>query len=357
MEGTLPERFIAPEPRGNGNGKSWEDAAALDDLSRMIGEAGPGGRVLLRAGAGAYAQRSLNIYAGGAPGDPVHIMGVDATGRPHAAEIVGTRTAPYDPNGQLGQEGFRLMRGADYLTFSHLSFVNQGNGCIRVAADISGLTIEDVSAMNVTRLIENNASGQSTATLTRFAFRRIVVRGFSRGVLRLRYDSRDGIIEDIVGDSEQQDKGNFAVGVSFYDNARDIRLRRCQMRNALDTTGKYWNGDGFSTERDNRAIRFLACAAFGNADAGFDCKGKVELIDCEASGNLRNYRVWGEAILVNCFSEDPVKRGGTGSASHVWLAKGATAVVQRFHHSAGSQVPVIDQRDGPSTVELVDTKL
>ena len=357
MEGTLPNRFIAPERRGTGSGKNWENAAVLDDLSRMIGEAGPGGRVLLRADAGAYAQRSLNIYVGGAPGAPVRVMGVDAAGRPLAAEIVGARSAPYDPDGELGREGFRLMRGADDLTFSHLRFVNQGNGCIRVAANISGLTVEDVSAENVTRLIENRASGKSMATLTGFAFRRIAVRGFSRGVLRLRYDSRDGIIEDVVGDSEHQDKGKFAVGIGFYHNARNIRLRRCQMRNALDTTGKYWNGDGFSTERDNRAIRFLACGAFGNADAGFDCKGKVELIDCEASGNLRNYRVWGEAILINCFSEDPVKRGGTGGASHIWLAKGATAVVRGLRHSARSQVPVIDQRDGPSAVELIDTKL
>jgi hypothetical protein len=249
------------------------------------------------------------------------------------------------------------MRGASHLTFSHLNFVNQGHGCIRVAADIAGLTIEDVTATNVTRLIENNASGQPTASLTGFAFRRIAVRGFSRGVLRLRYDSRDGVIEDVVGDSEQQDKGKFAVGIAFYNKARDITLRRCQMRNALDTTGKYWNGDGFSTERNNRAIRFVGCAAFGNADGGFDCKGKVELMNCEASGNLRNYRVWHEAILVNCFSEDPVKRGGTGGASHVWLAQGATAVLDRFHHVAGSQVPVVDQKDGPSNVKLIDTEL
>lgn len=353
----MPERFIAPQPLGTGSGRGRENAAALDKLSRMIDEAGPGGRVLLRADAGPYVQQSLNIHTGGTAGAPVRIMGVDAAGAPKAAEIVGTRSAPYDPDGEPGRECFRLMNGADYLTFSHLRFVNQGNGCIRVAADISGLTVEDVSAVNVTRLIENNASGRSRASLTRFAFRRIGVRGFSRGVLRLRYDSRDGVIEDVVGDSEQQDKGKFAVGIAFYHKARDITLRRCEMRNALDTTGKYWNGDGFSTERRNRGIRFASCAAFGNADGGFDCKGQVELIGCEASGNMRNYRVWHQARLVDCTSEDPVKRGGTGGASHVWLAKGATAVLERFRHKAGSQAPALDQRDGPSTVELVDTQL
>lgn len=353
----MPDRFIAPEPRGTASGNGWGNAAALDDLSRMIGEAGPGGRVLLLADAGPYAQRSLNIYTGGTAGAPVRIMGADGAGKPKTAEIVGVRDTPYDPNGEPGREGFRLMAKADHLTFSHLSFVNQGNGCIRVAADTAGLTVEDVTATNVTRLIENNASGQPTASLTDFAFRRIAVRGFSRGVLRLRYDSRDGVIEDVVGDSEQQDKGKFAVGIAFYNNARNITLRRCRMSNALDTTGKYWNGDGFSTERDNRGIRFVECGAFGNADGGFDCKGHVELSDCEASGNMRNYRVWHQAILVNCSSEDPVKRGGTGGAAHVWLAEGASVILDRFRHSAGSQAPVVDQRAGPSKVKLIDTEL
>lgn len=353
----MADRFIAPQGAGDGSGTSWENAAVLDRLPRMISQAGPGGTVRLRADAGPYQQATVTIRYGGLPGQPVRVTGETMDGRPQAAEIVGNRTEPYDPDGELGREGFRLMPGADHLTFANLSFVNQGNGCIRVAADLEGLTVEDVSARNVTRLIENNASGQPSASLTGFAFRRITVRGFSRGVLRLRYDSRGGVIEDVTGDSEQQDKGDFAVGIAFYGNARDTVLRRCEMSNALDTTGEYWNGDGFSTEADNKGIRFENCRAFGNADGGFDCKGEVEIIDCEASGNFRNYRIWDEAVMMDCSSEDPVKRGGTGGASHVWMAEGAALVLARFSYGAKSQVPVVDQRDGPSTLELVETSL
>lgn len=354
----MPDRFIMPTLQGTGSGDSWENAGQLNDLQDFIVQAGPDGHVYLRAGAGSYEQLpAYNIWSGGEPGHPVRVMGVDVNLNPMHAVIIGDRDSPYNPDGNLGSEGFRINDSADHLTFSYLSFVNIGNGAFRVTRDTDGLTIEDVTGKNVTRLIENNASGSIKATLTNFAFRRITVNGYSRGAIRLRYDSRDGVIEDVVGDSEQQDKHGIPVGIGFFDDTRDIEVKRCKMSNAVDSTGSFWNGDGFSTERNNQRIKFISCSAFTNADAGFDCKGVVELIDCISSGNTRNYKIWGRAVLTDCYSEDPIKQGGVGGASHVQVTSGGTAVLKRFRHTDSRNPPLLDLKDGPSSVKLIDTAL
>src|SRR5262249_14129879 len=161
------------------------------------------GTVLLRADQGAYhTTGQISITNGGTTGHPVTVMGVDGAGNPMRAEITGTRDEVVTTTSAPGSEVFRLLDGASNLSFESLSFVNQGNGCFRIGADIANLTIQHVDADNVTRFIEDYASGTRTsATVAGLTVRDVDVAGFSRGVIRLAYDSHDVVVDHVTGDS------------------------------------------------------------------------------------------------------------------------------------------------------------
>ena len=126
---------------------------------------------------------------------------------------------------------------------------------------------------------------------------------------------------DVAGDSRGQDGDNFAIGLHLVDSVHDVRLERVSMSNALDTLHPYWNGDGFATEREVQRVELVATRASGNSDAGYDLKSSSTMLeDAVASGNKRNYRLWGrEMVVVGCSGLDPASQGGTGEPMQVQL--------------------------------------
>jgi hypothetical protein len=111
------------------------NAATLGSLPVLIDAAGPGGEVRLLADQGAYhVTAEVDITAGGADGAPVTIRGVDSSGNPMAAEIVGTRAENWSPGQSNGLPLFRLLPGADNLAFQDLTTRNFGNGVFRIGA-------------------------------------------------------------------------------------------------------------------------------------------------------------------------------------------------------------------------------
>lgn len=317
---------IAPSPAGTGSGSDWANAGSLEKLSAFVAMAGPGGKVLLKADDGPYRiSRQITVRAGGTDGVPVTIAGADSAGRPAKAEIVGTRADPWSLEGDAGSEVFRLSTGANHLRFERILFRNQGNGCFRIASNIHGLEIQDVDARNVRRFLENNASGmEERASINDLAIRRVTVRGYSKGAIRLGSDSGNILIEDVIGDSERQDGDDFAIGVALQDSVHDVVLRRVTMMNNHDSTHEYWNGDGFTTEKNVRNIRFEDTLASGSTDGGYDLKSsETTLLRARAEDNMRNFRIWGESTIEDCVSSNPRKRGGSGKQNHIWVAKGA----------------------------------
>jgi hypothetical protein len=172
-------RYITPH--GAGDGQSWETAAAIADLPAQVRAVGPGGRILIAADRGAYAlAREIVLDAGGAEGAPVRIESASEGAR---VELMGTRADPFDPAGETGAEGFRLIRGADHLAFRGFSFRNIGNGCFRIGGPVRDVTIADCRFRNVYRFIENTASGgEEDASLVGF-----VVRGCSGSIIERSY--------------------------------------------------------------------------------------------------------------------------------------------------------------------------
>lgn len=356
--------YVSPTGSGLRDGSSIENAGTLANLNKLIQTAGPGGEVLLLADKGAYQQNTqLSISAGGGAGAPVTIRGVDSFGNPMAAEIRGSRATNWTAGMTEGNELFRLLSGANNLVFEDLSFKNFGNGVFRAGADISNLTIRDVKAANVTRFIENYVSGTATsASINGLTVQGVDVTGFSRGAIRLKYDTRNVLIDRVVGDSQRQDGGLYVFGVSLSDTVHDVLISNTAMKNNFGhgTSSEYWNGDGFTTERDVYNVRFENTVSSGNTDAGYDLKSSnTTLVGAISEGNGRNYRFWSTSItLEDSISRNPTYYGGNTDIAHVWLGLDAEATIDGLTFSdATTPKTLFDLSKGGATLHLTNTEI
>jgi hypothetical protein len=330
-------RYISPAPTGDGTGDSWANAAPLLRLNDMIAAAGPGGTVYVRADTGSYSLLSnrITISVGGKFGSPVTIVGVNRQLVPMRAIILGSRTAwtlPTDPevvtnvrNWFPGGDVFVLRSAADYLTFKFFDFQGTGQPFHLTGSTHSGIRVSDCNAYNFQRFFEHEPATSHIDTI----LRNITGTGFSKTAIRIRGDSHNVILEDIVLNSGRQDGHNFATGVECNETAHNITMRRVTVTNCHDTHNsnpdKFWNADGFASERGNYAIYREDCTSAGNTDAGYDDKGSdVTNVNCTASGNKVNYKFWGPSTSnINCRALSPKWRGGVGAQMQYYVYGGS----------------------------------
>ncbi len=276
-------------------------------------------------------------------------------GRSHStnAATINGRTFKGDGSG----EGLRAQSG---LVIRNSGFFNLGNGAIRVNVATDSLVVEDVEGRDLYRFLENTASDRSTpASLTNFTLRRITGDDISRAMTRIRYGSRDGLIEDVIARAGTETE-RYCAGFVLDDEARSIIYRRCEAHGFAErgrSGSDYWNGDGFTDERGNKAIQYLNCVATGSTDGGFDLKSTdVRLSDCVAKDNKRNFRFWGSGEVERCRSEDPRSRGGSGRASHFSFHGGsAKYVIDRpvVRAAEDNDAPVfLFDNDAPANIEI-----
>jgi hypothetical protein len=319
-------RYIMPVPAGTRNGDSWANAASIWQLNDMIAAVGPGGTVYIRGDAGSYTFRDnrVSISKGGQAGSPVTAMGVDGTLAPMKVTVVGNRTAwtlPADPEvvtkvrgWSSGRDIFHLTTGADYLIFKNFDFQRTGQPFHLAGSMHKGITISDCNAYNFLRLFEHESGTSHVDTI----LRNITGTGFSKTAIRIRGNSHSVLLEDITLNSGRQDGDYFATGVECNDTAHDIVMRRVTVMNCHDTSGsdpnKFWNADGFASERGNYSIHREDCTSSGNTDAGYDDKGTdVTHVNCTAAENKVNYKFWGPSHTnIDCQALNPRSRGGTG---------------------------------------------
>lgn len=255
------------------------------------------------------------------------------------------------------REGLRAVSGQ---VIRHVQFLNLGNGAVRVDRETTGLVIEDCEARDLYRFLENTAAGGgSAAPLSRFVIRRVRADGLARGMTRIRYGSHNGLIEDVIARGARNAE-RYCVGFALDDEAHDIVYRRVEAHGFAEGgrhAGEYWNGDGFTDERGNRAISYIACTATGCTDGGFDLKSSgVLLTDCVARSNKRNYRLWGDGTLRNCASHDPVWHGGKGGSAHFSFHGGpARFLIDRpvVRAAASNRAPVfLVETSAPAEIEI-----
>jgi len=324
--GPAPRR-IAPGGAGAKDGSSWENAAPLSALNSMIAQAAlAGAEVWLRADAGVYNQTSvISLSRGGCT-----VRGVDVSGNPMMAEFVGNRASPWTKGAAAGSEMFRLNAGANNLVLQYMRFRNVGAGCIRMREPVSNILIEDIEAFNVGRGIVNYGNGTADATVTGCTVRRIKIVGFSKHGIQFRHKSTNILIADCDFDSGNIDGDFITCGVQLDDTASNGIVRRVSVRNVLNAgPGSYWNGDGFSGESGNANWRYEDCYAENISDGGIDHKGMgVVLVNFRTKYCKRSIRLWGDATVINAYSDTPRSRGGSGSGCHVFAMQGGKSRVR-----------------------------
>ena len=356
--------YISPTGSGSRSGASAANAGTIHDLPRFIAAAGAGDEVRLLADQGAYkVTKQITIAAGGAAGAPITIRGATSDGEAMAATIVGTRATGWKPGLAEGVELFRLVDGADHLKFADLATNNVGNGVFRIGADLEDLTIKRVTATNVGRFIENNASGSETsASVNWLKVEDVTVAGYSQNAIRLKYNSRNVTLHNVVGDSQKQNGGLIIAGVALDGTVHDVVMDRVTMRNnhGHGAAGDYWNGDGFVAERGTYNLTFRDTVATGNTDSGYDIKGNnVTLVRASASDNTKNFRLWGaeSVTMTDSVSTNPRWFGGIGKPSHFQAASGADVTLGNFRYFDSSTVKVFDLSNGNNAVRLVGMAL
>ncbi len=370
----LPQRrtrYVAPDASPRGNGDGWSNAAPLNALNDMIGEVGPGGTVLLAADRGPYDMGSttLPITRGGEAASRVSVMGVDRALAPRHALLTGDRatwTLPPDPETVTQVGGwapgvtlFRLEADANHLTFRFLSFRDCGQPFQLAGSRHLGIEVVDCRAHNVRRFFEHEIGTSHVGT----HLRRIDVLGFSKTAIRIRGDSQDVLLEDVMLNSGRQDGDDFATGVECNDTAHAIVMRRVVARNCHDSGGSkpgaFWNADGFASELGNRDIIREDCVSAGNTDAGYDDKGSgIRNIRCLAYGNNINFKMWSRSIeVIDCQAIEPKSRSGPGAPVQYYVfgserpdSPGADIVVRRSLSVSDDPRTFVFQAEGHNSV-------
>ncbi|WP_238247267.1 hypothetical protein, partial [Methylobacterium iners] len=353
---------ISPTGSGDRSGSSWQNAATLSSLDAMVQKAGSGGTVLLRADAGAYdiSTRSINISHGGTEGRPVTIRGVDSAGRDMDAQFVGNRALDATAATQTGGQAFVLDRGAHDLTFLNLNIQNVSNA-FRASGDVANIEIGHVSASNVQRFFEDRQANDArgvTATVSGLYIHDVDVTGYSKGFIRLQFDSHDVLIRNVVADSAGQNFDNFAMGAHIDGTAHDITFENVTIKNNQNFLGTYWNGDGFATEGGTYRITFIDTVSSGNTDAGYDLKSnQTTLIRAVADDNSRNFRIWGDDnVMIDSTGVDPHNRAGS-YASQIWMASGAELTVTGSQFVDSGSMTRVFNFDGAASLRIADTTI
>jgi hypothetical protein len=336
--------YVSPTGSGNGSGKDWANAAKIDKIADLVKLLPNGGQILLAADAGSYkVTTGINIWSRGDSDKlgEITIKGVSrATGEEMNAVIEGTRNPVYNAQNASGNELFRVNKGADKLSFENMTINNTGTA-IRVLGDVDQISVSDMQANNVARFFENAAGGNNkTATINGLSITDVQVDGFSKGVIRLQDNTNNVVIDNVHGDSKRQDGDNFAIGVHLDGTVHKVLIKNSTMGNISDTVGgRFWNGDGFASERGVSNIIFQDTKSFGNTDAGYDIKStKTVLIRAEAEDNARNFKIWSDAKLIDPVGLNPHIRGGIGIQAQIQAMSTANVTVEGgFFADAGSK--------------------
>jgi Ca2+-binding RTX toxin-like protein len=354
--------YISPTGSGSRNGSSVANAATIQALPKLVAAANPGDEIRLLADKGTYnLSQQIVIADGGSATAPITIRGTDSSGNSMKANFVGTRATDWKPGAAEGKELFRLLAGANNLSFSDLTTKNFGNGVFRLGGDLQNIAIKRVTATNVKRFVENWVSGDSTtASVNGLKIQDVTVSGYSANAIRLKYNTRNVTLQNIVGDSMKQNGGLYIHGVALDGTVHDVLLDKVTMKNnyGRGSSTDYWNGDGFVAEGGTYNLTFRDTVSSGNTDAGYDIKAdNVTMIRASASNNTKNFRFWGQNVtVVDSTSKDPVSYGGKGRPAHFHTgAKGAEVTLDNWRYSSNPGVLVFDLANGDADITLIDT--
>ncbi len=273
-----------------------------------------------------------------------------------------------NPSSRFAAKAVQINAGGEPVYFVESGAVYRGvrardvgNGLFVIREPVRNVQIANIRVEGGYRVIENKAAPElAGAGSVGLRVRGAKASNLERSFARIRYDSHDGVIEDVSASGMRTTGAtDLPVGIAFDGTAHDFRVERCSMRGFQwqRKARQYWNGDGFSTERGNARILFRQCAAWDNSDGGFDLKSTETLLDdCVSGRNARNFRLWSSIRATRLTSLNPVKIGGIGDTNHftIMAAKGASEpLVIHIEHlvvKSDRGWPIFDVLHGPAKI-------
>lgn len=339
--------YILPQAAGNGDGSSWENAAAApapDKWTALVARLSPGDT--LHIGSGSYENVRFAIGKGGREDAPITLLGEDT-----GAGLPVFHGSWKKENPASGEILCTIRPGVGFVVLKNFR-VRNCLAAIVTSGGNHGLTISglDVRDVRLGIVFKNNAvRSEDPNTWTR----NVLVEnsnftGFTKSALRWEGGNRDFRIINCHGDAGGKDYFTEPFHMVFLirgderknlpensERAHDqnFLFENCTARNAYHEapSGKgYWNGDGFTAERGVRNITFVNCAAFDCTDGGWDLKADdVTFKNCIAFRNKRNIRIWGSATFENCIVGFPEKRGGSGGTANFGIYTSGNIALKR----------------------------
>lgn len=322
---------VLPEATGTGDGSSWEHAQGATALAELLGGGLAAGDTL-RLGSGAYAGTPYAVRLVGTAEQPIVIEGIDTGEGLPTITSTWTREQPAS-----GAHGLVFEPGCAQVVVRHLRFRDCHHAIYARAGGLAHLTWEDLEIARVRSGFHLIGWAPDQERSHDLAIRRCRMIGYTKRGVRLEGGNQRVVVEDCVADSGGGEWAVEPFPMSYHvigdrkakEQGReplhedDIAFIRCEGRNNHHYAGeKYWNADGFAAEGGCTRIRYIDCVASGNTDGGWDDKSvSPVLIRCRAFANKRNFRFWtsvGQAVLIDCISQDSHKAGGSGAACGLW---------------------------------------
>lgn len=334
------DQYVTPTGAGDRSGRDWDNARAGGDLQAAIDAAGPGNTV--RIGSGTYENLALTIGAGGSGADAVKSIAGHDTG---GGLPVFTSAFARDNPEKSGRVLFAINPGVGHVAICDVKVVRHRTAVSAKGPNV-GLLIQnvDVTETRDAFVITGNAiAGQEGSGSRDVVVRDCDVRLFTKRGVRITGGVSNVQVVNCHADAGGKEWATepFAIGFQVIGGKggvedRDITFTDCTASNAYHDNGdKYWNADGFCTERAVRNVTWIRCGAFNNTDGGWDLKNaNSTLVDCIGVGNKRNFRIWTRSgaertTFNNCLSAFATDRGNRGHDVGFWFLVGGEASMTR----------------------------
>lgn len=329
------DRYVTPQGSGAMDGSSWADAFAGDQIGGLQAAwDATGDGNTLHVGSGTYTvPQTLNLTRGGTDtSNWKQLIGVDTgAGKP-------VFRGEWSLSDQVQRKFIDVPLGVSYWWIENIVIENYHYG-IYANGQHEGIRIIDVDVHNMSDGVY--MWGRATRSNPDAGSHDIVIKGgeytnYTKSAVRFRNGNYLASVIGVTADAGGQanfTSGNFPMGFrignspeSQYIFDHDIVFQDVVSRNSWHENGSnYWNGDGFSAERQTYNITYVRSKAFDSTDGGWDDKSRNPVfIDTVAFGNKRNYRIWSaeKAVFIRSIGAYSSKRGGNGDALGLWVGGG-----------------------------------
>ncbi len=346
--------YMLPDGSGEQNGKDWDNALSYsanpDSLQNAWDQLTPGDTLFL--GGGDYEARSVTLSASGSNQDDTKTLkGVTRDGK---RPVFSGSWNKEDK--AKGFAMFKIAPKSSWWAIENIEIRNCREGVVTSSpGQVSNGRIIDVDVQGTRDafvFIGGAYASDPEIGTHNIEIRDCDVQNYTKRGFRFRDGCYDIVVENCTADAGGKEwyVEPFPMGFNVIGGKKgsgvfdhDITFIDCIAKNNWHVTddSKYWNGDGFCAEGTAYNLTYIRCESYGNTDGGWDDKSlNPLLISCIAKDNKKNFRFWSHqpgAVLWNCLSDAPIKRGGNSNYVGLWTG----GKVQIIHSSfLNSKVPM-----------------